>query len=207
MSCPERRAIDVYVHAASQHVGPRELAKFFTGMFHLVFSFVLIITQSPASGFSALIGYGGRFTARIVSEETKKSSPIIIATNVFFKTTRGCLLGVVRSKIPCTAVFLSPACPTPVRLSLCRQRAFAPIEVSSAFAHASHFGNGSFLHGQPDTLQHEPSRFLSDAETAVKLVGTDSVLAVTHEAHCHSGWCFHFSPRSTETAERSSRKS
>src|SRR6266700_3970490 len=60
------------------------------------------------------------------------------------------------------------------------------------FAHASHFGNGSFLHGQPDMLQHEPSRFLSDTETAEKLVGTDSVLAVGREAHCHSGWCFHF---------------
>lgn len=56
-------------------------------MFHLVFSFVLIMTQCPASGGSALIGYGGRCTARIVSEETKKSSPIIIATNVFFMTT------------------------------------------------------------------------------------------------------------------------
>ena len=66
----------------------KKLAKFFTTMFHLVFSFVLIMTQCPASGSSALIGYGGRCTARIVSEETKKSSPIIIATNVFFKTTR-----------------------------------------------------------------------------------------------------------------------
>ena len=66
----------------------KKLAKFYTTMFHLVFSFVLIMTQCPASGCSALIGYGGRRTARIVSEETKKSSPIIIATNVFFKTTR-----------------------------------------------------------------------------------------------------------------------
>jgi len=66
----------------------KNLAKLFTTMFHLVFSFVLIMTQCPASGCSALIGYGGRCTARIVSEETKKSSPIIIATNVFFKTTR-----------------------------------------------------------------------------------------------------------------------
>ena len=66
----------------------KNFAKFFTTMFHLVFSFVLIMTQCPASGSSALIGYGGRCTARIVSEETKKSSPIIIATNVFFKTTR-----------------------------------------------------------------------------------------------------------------------
>jgi hypothetical protein len=43
-------------------------------MFHLVSSFALIVTQWPASGSSALIGYGGRFTARIVFEETKKSS-------------------------------------------------------------------------------------------------------------------------------------
>jgi hypothetical protein len=66
----------------------KNLSKFFTTMFHLVFSFVLIMTQCPASGSSALIGYGGCCTARIVSEETKKSSPIIIATNVLFKTTR-----------------------------------------------------------------------------------------------------------------------
>ena len=66
----------------------KKLAKFFTMMFHLVFSFVLIMTQCPASGASGLIGNGGRCTARIVSEETKKSSPIIITTNVFFKTTR-----------------------------------------------------------------------------------------------------------------------
>ena len=66
----------------------KNFAKLFTTMFHLVFSFVLIMTQCPASGCSALIGYGGRCTARIVSEETKKSSPISIATNVFFKTTR-----------------------------------------------------------------------------------------------------------------------
>jgi len=46
------------------------------------------MTQCPASGASALIGYGGRCTARIVSEKTKKNSPIIIATNVLFKTTR-----------------------------------------------------------------------------------------------------------------------
>ena len=57
----------------------KDFAKLFTTMFHLVFSFVLIMTQCPASGCSALIGYGGRCTARIVSEETKKSSPIIIA--------------------------------------------------------------------------------------------------------------------------------
>jgi len=70
----------------------KNFAKLFTTMFHLLFSFVLIMTQcpvsGPVSGCSALIGYGGRCTARIVSEETKKSSPIIIATNVFFKTTR-----------------------------------------------------------------------------------------------------------------------
>ena len=65
----------------------KKLAKFFTTMFHLVCSFVLIMTQCPASGLCALIGYGGRCTARIVSQETKKSSPMIIACSVFFKTT------------------------------------------------------------------------------------------------------------------------
>ncbi len=63
-------------------------ARFFTMMFHLVFSFVLVMTQCPAAGSSDLIGYGGRCTARIVSEEARKSSPVIIAANVFFKTTR-----------------------------------------------------------------------------------------------------------------------
>jgi hypothetical protein len=55
-SCPERRAIGVYVYAASQPVRQRKLAKFFTRIFHLVFSFVLIMIQCPASGCSALIG-------------------------------------------------------------------------------------------------------------------------------------------------------
>jgi hypothetical protein len=59
-------------------------ANFFVTMFHLVFSFVPTMTQSQASGFSALIGNGGRCTAGTVSEETKKNSPIIIATNVSF---------------------------------------------------------------------------------------------------------------------------
>src|SRR5206468_1442126 len=62
---------------------------FFMTMSHLVFSFVLIISQSPVSGFSALIGYGGRCTARTVPKETKKNSPIIIATNASFITMGG----------------------------------------------------------------------------------------------------------------------
>jgi len=47
-SCPERRAIDVYVYAASQPVRQRQLAKFLTTIFHLVVSFVLIMAQRPA---------------------------------------------------------------------------------------------------------------------------------------------------------------
>jgi hypothetical protein len=74
MSCPE-------------HVSQREFAELFITMFHLVSSFVLIMTQCP-SGASALIGYSGRFTARIVSEGTKKDIPIIMETNIPFKTTR-----------------------------------------------------------------------------------------------------------------------
>ncbi|HMC25952.1 MAG TPA: hypothetical protein VKH14_10785, partial [Candidatus Udaeobacter sp.] len=64
----------------------KRLANFFVRISHLVLSFVPIMTQCPASGFSALTGYGGRCTARTVSEETKKNSPIIIATNVSFMT-------------------------------------------------------------------------------------------------------------------------
>jgi hypothetical protein len=45
----------------------------------MLLSFVPIITQWPASGGSALIGYAGRFTARTVSKETKESSAIITA--------------------------------------------------------------------------------------------------------------------------------
>jgi hypothetical protein len=67
----------------------KRLANFLMTMFHLVFSFVPIISQPPAPGFSALTGYGGRCTARTVSEETKKDSPIIIATNVSFMTVGG----------------------------------------------------------------------------------------------------------------------
>jgi hypothetical protein len=50
MSYSDRRAINVYVHAASQPVRQRKLAKFFTTIFHLIFSFVLIMIQCPASG-------------------------------------------------------------------------------------------------------------------------------------------------------------
>jgi hypothetical protein len=70
----------------------KRLANFFVTMFHLVFSFVPTMTQCPASGFSALTGYGGRCTARTVSEETKKNSPIIIATNVSFMTAGEALM-------------------------------------------------------------------------------------------------------------------
>jgi hypothetical protein len=75
MSCPE-------------HVGQREFAELFITMFHLVSSFVLTMTQCPASGASALIGNSGRFTARLVSKGTKKDIPIIMETNIPFKTTR-----------------------------------------------------------------------------------------------------------------------
>src|SRR4029077_19202958 len=67
----------------------KRLANFFMTMSHFVSSFVLIMSQPPAPGFSALTGYGGRCTARTVSEETKKNSPIIIATNVSFMTAGG----------------------------------------------------------------------------------------------------------------------
>jgi hypothetical protein len=75
MSCPE-------------HVSQREFAEFFTIMFHLFTSFVLIMTHCPLPGASVLIGYSGRFTARILSEETRRSRPVIIAANVFFQTAR-----------------------------------------------------------------------------------------------------------------------
>src|SRR5438477_1689960 len=67
-------------------------ANFFMTISHLVSSFVPIMTQPPASGLSALTGYGGRCTARTVSEETKKNSPIIIATNVSLMTKGGRLM-------------------------------------------------------------------------------------------------------------------
>ena len=67
----------------------KRLANFFMTMFHLVFSFVPTMTQCPASGFSALTGNGGRCTARTVSEEAKKNSPMTSATNVSFMTAGG----------------------------------------------------------------------------------------------------------------------
>jgi hypothetical protein len=67
----------------------KRLAKFFMTMSHFVSSFVLIMSQPRASGFSALTGYGGRSTARTVPKETKKNRPIIIATNVSFMTAGG----------------------------------------------------------------------------------------------------------------------
>ena len=70
----------------------KRFANFFVTISHLVSSFVPIMIQCPASGFSALTGYGGRCTARTVSEETKKNSPIIIATNVSLMTKGGRLM-------------------------------------------------------------------------------------------------------------------
>jgi hypothetical protein len=70
----------------------KRLANFFVTISHLVLSFVPIMTQPPAAGFSALTGYGGRCTARTVSEETKKNRPTIIATNVSLMTKRGRLM-------------------------------------------------------------------------------------------------------------------
>jgi hypothetical protein len=67
----------------------KRLANFFMTMSHLVLPFVPTMTQCPAPGFSALTGYGGRCTARTVPKETKKNSPIIIATNVSFMTAGG----------------------------------------------------------------------------------------------------------------------
>ena len=67
----------------------KRFANFFMTMFHLFLSFVPTMTQCPASGFSALTGNGGRCTARTVPKETKKKSPIIIATNVSFMTKGG----------------------------------------------------------------------------------------------------------------------
>jgi hypothetical protein len=67
----------------------KRLANLFVTICHLVFSFVPIMSQPPAPGFSALTGYGGRCTARTVPKETKRNSPIIIATNVSFMTAGG----------------------------------------------------------------------------------------------------------------------
>ena len=90
MSCPE-------------HVSQREFAELFITMFHLVSSFVLIMTQCPASGASALIGNIGRFTARIVSKGTKKDIPIIMETNIPFQTTPG-------MKLVATGALLAVGC-------------------------------------------------------------------------------------------------
>jgi hypothetical protein len=70
----------------------KKLANFFMTMSHFVSLFVPIMSQPPAPGFSALTGYGGRCTARTVPKETKKNSPIIIATNVSFMTAGGKLM-------------------------------------------------------------------------------------------------------------------
>jgi hypothetical protein len=67
----------------------KRLAKFFMTMSHFMSSYVLIMSQPRASGFSALTGYGGRCTARTVPKETKKNSPTMIATNVSFMTAGG----------------------------------------------------------------------------------------------------------------------
>ena len=46
------------------------------------------------------------------------------------------------------------------------------------------FHSGLGLHGEPDAMQHEPCRLLSDSDSAAHFVGTDSVLAVRNHPHC-----------------------
>ncbi len=46
------------------------------------------------------------------------------------------------------------------------------------FDFAAHSSEGFVLQGEPDAMEHEPSRLLSDLERASHFVGTDSILAV-----------------------------
>ncbi len=51
------------------------------------------------------------------------------------------------------------------------------------FNSAGGFSRDSFLHRKANALQHEPCCFLGDAETAVKFVRTNPVLAVSGQPH------------------------
>ncbi|PYJ67304.1 MAG: hypothetical protein DME76_15570 [Verrucomicrobia bacterium] len=80
----------------------------------------------------------------MVCEETKRSSPLIVATNAFLKTTRESLPAVVRFKMPCRADFLSPPCPTPLKRSakyiIALLGAILGVGVSTFLT--SYYGNG-----------------------------------------------------------------
>ena len=52
------------------------------------------------------------------------------------------------------------------------------------FALAAELTESGGLHSQTNAVHHEPCRFLSDADGAANLVGTDSVFAVGEHPHC-----------------------
>jgi hypothetical protein len=53
------------------------------------------------------------------------------------------------------------------------------------FDFATDFPEGFVLQGEPDAMEHEPSRLLGDLESAAHFIGTDSILAVgEHPSRC-----------------------
>jgi hypothetical protein len=84
--------------------------------------------------------------------------------------------------MPCPAVFLSPACPTPVLILVHVARLCADIGFVR-FNSSGEFATESLLHREADSLQHKPSGLLSNTETTVKLVRTDSIFAVRGQPH------------------------
>jgi hypothetical protein len=59
-------------------------------------------------------------------------------------------------------------------------KCFATDERFIGLDFAAHFVESAPLHGQPDTVHHEPCALLSDAECPSDFVGTDPVLIIDH---------------------------
>lgn len=49
---------------------------------------------------------------------------------------------------------------------------------------ASQLHSGSGLHGEPDSMEHEPCGLLSDSESASYFVGANAIFAVGDHPHC-----------------------
>src|SRR5207248_720378 len=79
---------------------------------------------------------------------------------------------------------VSPAAPVNLLFTL-RGVHVARFAADKGFVHLNLAGQlpAALLHRQTDSVQHEPSGFLSDAQVAADLVGANAVLAVRNEPH------------------------
>src|SRR5579872_3950156 len=99
-----------------------------------------------------------------------------------------------RSSAPITTVLPCPPC---IPMPSLRRRRFALVHIAGFAADVGFInldrpiGSAKFaaflviLHCQPDAMQHEPSRLLSNFHIACNLVTADAILAVSDHPHRH----------------------